>query len=150
MQLAHAVAQDQTVSALRPVFSRSATRFHHPWRMLALLTYAYASGIWQSRSLADIAALDPHLAELCHGEPPSEDVIRRFRNQNSASIRRCLEHLLRLLWCERHNARLADLHPLLIAEILRNARGRLRRANQSDDGNYELHDAKEEEFLKEE
>src|SRR6185503_13308240 len=32
-RLAHSVAQEHTVSALRAVFSFSAKRFHHPWRM---------------------------------------------------------------------------------------------------------------------
>src|ERR1051325_4412568 len=95
LRMAHSVAQEHTVSSLRAVFSISATRFHHPWRMLALLTYAYASGIWQSRAIAEMAALDPNLAALCHGEAPSMEIIRRFRNHNRLAVLRCLEQLLR-------------------------------------------------------
>ena len=132
LRLAQSVAQEHTVSALRPVFSLSAARFHHPWRMLAVLTYAYGSGIWHSQSIAQIAASDPCLFELCHGEPPSAGIIRRFRAQNRIPILRCLELLLRRLWCQHHDLRTAALSPLLIAEILYDARYRLHRAEQRD------------------
>jgi hypothetical protein len=140
VHLAHHFAQEHTLQALRPVFSFSATRFHHPWRMLALLAYAYASGIWSSRAIAEMAAIDPRLADLCHGEPPSENIIQRFRAQNVGPIRRCLEHLLRQIWCERHDTRPADMHPLLIAEIFRDVQRRLRRAEENDDPRQGPHD----------
>lgn len=132
VRLAHAVAQEHTVSTLRPVFSLAASRFHHPWRMLALVTYAYASGIWQARAVAEISQLDPYLFELCHGQPPSDDLIRRFRTHNRIPIVRCLELLLRRVWCQRHESRAAELHPWLAAEIICDARWRLQRAEESD------------------
>lgn len=138
--LAHHFAQECALNSLRPIFSFSATRFHHPRRMLALLAYAYASGIWSSRAIAEMAAIDPRLADLCHGESPSEEVIQRFRAQNAGPLRRCIEHLLRQLWCERHDARPAELHPLLIAEIFRDTRRRVRRAEESDDPRIGPHD----------
>ena len=128
LRLAHSVAQEHTVTSLRAVFSVSATRFHHPWRMLALLTYAYASGIWQSRAITGMAALDPNLAALCHGEAPSMEIIRRFRNHNRLAVLRCLEQLLRRLWCHRFNQKATALRPLLLVEILCDARLRLQRA----------------------
>ena len=132
LRLAHSVAQEHTVSSLRAVFSFSATRFHHPSRLLALLTYAYASGIWQSRAIAELAALDPNLTVLCHGEAPSMEMIRRFRNHNRHAVLRALEQLIRRLWCHRFEQRAAAVSPLLIVEILCDARMRLQRAEQCE------------------
>jgi hypothetical protein len=131
LRLAQGAAQD-IHRTLRAVFSLSARRFHHPWRMLALLTYAFASGIWHSCAIAEVAALDPDLVALCHGEAPSADVIRRFRNQNRMPILSCLELLLRRLWCHRHDQRVTALHSFLSVEILCDARLRLQRAEQSE------------------
>ena len=132
LRLAHSVAQEHTVSSLRAVFSFSATRFHHPWRLLALLGYAYGSGIWQSRAIAEMAALDPNLIALCHGDPPSAEIIRRFRNHNRLAVLRCLEQLLRRLWCHCFDQKVTALHPLLLVEILCDARQRLQRAEQCE------------------
>jgi len=134
LRLALGIAQEHTVSALRPVFSLAASRFHHPWRMLALVTYAYASGIWQSRAVAEIAALDPGLLELCHGAAPSAALIRRFREHNSAPLCRCLEQVLRRVWCARHECRPASLHPLLLVQMVSDARRRVQQAEASDAG----------------
>ena len=132
VRLAHAVAQEHTVSTLRPVFSLNASRFHHPWRMLALLTYAYSSGIWHSRAVAEISTLDPYLSELCGGEAPSPEMIRRFRSHNSFPVVRCLELMLRRVWCQRHVARNTELPAILPTEIICNARWRLQRAEECD------------------
>jgi len=132
LRLASGIAQEHTVSALRPVFSLSATRFHHPWRMLGLLTYGYASGLWHSRAIAEIVALDSRLVELCHGHPPSAELIQRFRIHNRIPILRCLEQLLRTLWCHRRETGTDGLDPRLVAEIVCNAHWRLQRAERSD------------------
>jgi hypothetical protein len=132
-RMAQSIGQEHPPSTVRPVFSLSAARFHHPWRMLALLTYAYASGIWHSRAIAEIAALDPYLFELCHRQPPSAEIIRRFHHHNRIPILRCLEELLRRLWCQRDESGLSVSRALLTAEIFCDARWRLQRVEQSDD-----------------
>jgi hypothetical protein len=132
LQLADGVAHEHTASNLRPVVSMPSQRFDHPRLMLALLTYAFASGLWHSRAIAQAATLDPGLIALCHGEPPSAEIIRRFRNQNRMSILRCLELLLRRLWCHHHEQRTAAFHVLLPVEILCDAQVRLQRAERSE------------------
>ena len=132
LRLAHSVAQENTVSGLQAVFSLSAKRFHHPSRLLALLTYAYASGIWHSRAIAELAALDPNLMVLCHGEAPSMELIRRFRNHNRQAILRSLEQLVRRIWFHRFDQRCTSVPPLLVVEILCDARSRLQRAEQCE------------------
>ena len=132
LRLAHSVAQEHTVTTLRAVFSFSAKRFHHPWRLLALLTYAYASGIWHSRAIAELATLDPNLIRLCHGEAPSMDLIRRFRNHNRQAVFRSVEQLIRRVWSHRFDRRVTAVPQLLIVEILCDAHLRLRRAEQSE------------------
>jgi hypothetical protein len=132
VRLAHVVAQEHTVSTLRPVFSLTASRFHHPWKMLALLTYAYSSGIWHSRAVTEISMLDPYLSELCAGEAPSPEMIRRFRAHNNFPLVRCLELSLRRIWCQRNVPRNTELPSILPTEIICNARWRLQRAEESD------------------
>ena len=132
LRLANGVAQEHTAGALQPVFSMNARRFHHPWRMLTLLGYALASGIWHPRAIAEMASLDPSLVALFHGEAPSPEMIRRFRNQNRLPVLRCLEQILRRLWCHQHDQRVALVPPLLTVEILCDARARLQRAERSE------------------
>ena len=131
--LARSTAQDNSLDVLYPVFALSARRFHHPWRMLALVLYAYGSGVWDAHDLAALAARDPYLLELCRGEAPSGDMLRRFRNQNRAVVLASLEKLLRRVWCHRHAPHSSALPPLLTVEILCNARTRLQRAVRGDE-----------------
>jgi len=138
LRLAQAIAQDNNVEALHPVFSQSAKRFQHPWRMLALLLYAYGSGIWDSRGVAEIAARDPLLIELCRGESPGAEMVRRFRNQNRAVVVRGLEEIVRRAWCHRHPPSLAKTMQLLPIEILCDARARFQRASRCDDAEESL------------
>lgn len=132
LQMAQGVAQEHTATSLRPVFSFTARRFHHPWRMLALLTYGLGSGIWHSRALAEIAALDPELSALCHGETPSTEIIRQFREQNRKAIVHCLELLLRRVWLHRYGQRAMGAHAFLMVEIVSEARKRLQRSEASE------------------
>lgn len=133
LQLARAVAQDNSVDALHPVFALSARRFHHPWQMLALVLYAYGSGVWDSHDLAALTAQDPYLLELCRGEAPSGDMLRRFQNRNRAVVIVSLEKMLRRIWCRRHAPGRTALPPLLTVEILCDARSRLQRAGRCDE-----------------
>lgn len=132
LRVAQGIAQANSVETLRPVFSFRATRFHHPWRMLALHTYAYGSSLWDARAIAKAAACDADLRELCRNDAPSADMVRRFRNHNRTAVLRCVEELLRHAWCHRHDQRTTAAHPLLTVEILCEARARLHRAERCD------------------
>jgi len=140
LRLAQGVAQEHAPATLHPVFSFTARRFHPPWQMLSLLSYSLASGIWHSRATAEIAALDPDLFALCHGEAPSAEVIRQFRGQNQTAIVQCLELLLRRVWLHRHGQGAVARHAFLMAEILSEARTRLRRAEESEAGDIDFAD----------
>jgi hypothetical protein len=133
LQLAHTVAQDNSGDALHPVFALSARRFHHPWRMLALVLYGYGSGVWNASDLATLTSQDPYLLELCRGEAPSGDMLRRFRNQNRSAVIGSLEKMLRRAWCHRHDHRASALPPFLIMEIHDDAQSRLQRATRCDE-----------------
>lgn len=132
LQLAQSAAQENSGDNLRPVFAFSSRRFHHPGRMLTLVLYAYGSGVWDTRDLAALAAQDPYLLELCRGEAPSGDMLRRFRNQNRAVVMQSLEKMIRLVWCHRRGQRSSAVPPLLIVEILSDARSRLQRSIRCD------------------
>jgi hypothetical protein len=121
------IAQETDLEAVRPVFSVSASRFQHPWRMLTLMSYGCALGLSEDRALAALAEVEPDLRELCRGEAPSVGSIRRFRNQNRNVITGCVGKLLRHVWCHHHGMEKAALNPLLAVEILCEARARIQR-----------------------
>ena len=95
--------------------------------MLTLVSYACALGRSDARALAALAEVEPDLRELCRGEAPSPGAIRRFRNQNRNVITGCVGKLFRHVWCHHHGLEKAALNPLLVVEILCEARTRIQR-----------------------
>jgi hypothetical protein len=119
------LAQETDIGAVQPIFSPSARRFQHPWRMLTLVTYACAVGVTEDSAIAALAAVEPDLYELCRGDAPSASAVRRFRNQNRNVITGCLGKLLRHVWFHQNAPDKAALNPLLAIEILCEARSRV-------------------------
>ena len=132
LALAQNAAQTQGAELLRPVFSLTSTRFYHPWRMLALLTYAYGRGLWSSEEIAHAAFWDDALRELCRGVPPSSDLIRRFRERNRAVLQRCLDRIIRGACGWGREGRETPAHPRLAVEVLCDVHRRLHRAERRD------------------
>jgi hypothetical protein len=143
--LARAARQSaQSSSAtLHPVFSFDSKRLFHPWRMLALLGYAYATGVFSSRAIAELADCDEVYRDLCGPSRPTADLLRRFRNYNRFAVQRCVEKLILVAWKARAQSASGSLGgesipPLLIIEILCEAQTRLQRAHQSDAATGEM------------
>ena len=132
LALAQSAAQTQGAETVRPVFSLASDRFHHPWRMLALLTYAYGRGLWSSEEIARAAYWDYALRELCRGVPPSSVLIRRFREHNRAVLQRCLDRIIRTAWGRSHQGEDTATHPWLVVEVLCDVHRRLHRAERGD------------------
>jgi hypothetical protein len=132
LQMAQRAAQEHTVSTLRPVFVLTPPQFHHPWRLLSLLTFAYGCGVLHSDDVFELAALSPQFFELLHGRTPNPEVISRFREQNMSPLTGCLESLLRKAWREQFGSGPGALHPLLEAEIVVSASSRIQRARAMD------------------
>ena len=95
--------------------------------MLTLVTFAAAIGVSEDRAASSLAAVEPELRELCRGEAPSAAAIRGFRNWNRNIITTCLGKLLRHAWCHQHRQEKGALTPLLVIEILCEARTRVHR-----------------------
>ena len=132
LALAQSAAQTQGAELLRPVFSLTSTRCYHPWRMLALLTYAYGRGLWSSEEIAQAAFWDDALRELCRGVPPSSDLIRRFREHNRADLQRCLDRIIRGACAWNCDGQDTTAHPRLAVEVLCDVHRRLHRAERRD------------------
>lgn len=132
LAMAQSAAQTEDAEILRPVFSLTSDRFLHPWRMLALLTYAYGRGLWSSEEIARAAYWDDALRELCRGVPPSSVLIRRFREHNRAVLQRCLDRIIRGACAWDHDGQDAKAHPCLTVEVLCDVQRRLHRAERRD------------------
>ena len=100
--------------------------------MLAVQTYALGSGVCGAQAIVEEVGIDAGLRELCRGDTPSIEFLRRFRNHNRTAVLRCVEDLLRHAWCHHYGQREAAAHRWLAVEILCEARARLHRAERCD------------------
>jgi hypothetical protein len=73
-----------------------------PRLMLALLTYAYATGFYASRTIADQISVNPTLQYFCARKRPPAPVLRRFRRQHRETLARCLELVGFVAWRIQH------------------------------------------------
>lgn len=92
----HAV-ETLSYGRLQPVASPTAGVAYQPKTLLALLTYAYALGIYASSDVEAMMRADVNFRHLCAGEFPHWKVLRRFRRANSDAIRTCLEATLKII-----------------------------------------------------
>ena len=59
-------------------------------RLLALLTFCYAAGIYGSQEIESAAQHEPVVRSLCDDSAPNWSVLWRFRNANRPWIEECL------------------------------------------------------------
>jgi hypothetical protein len=76
----------------------------YPRRLLGLMTYAYATGRYDSHEIAEDPGASPRLAERLAPNPPDWDCLRRFRRLHRPRLQRCLEEVCRIAWCHHHAA----------------------------------------------
>jgi hypothetical protein len=79
---------------LQPVESPSAPLAYQPRTLLALLTYAYALGIYASADIERMMRRDANFRELSGNEFAGWRMLKHFRRANLDSIRTCLERTL--------------------------------------------------------
>jgi hypothetical protein len=82
---------------LQPIASATAGVAYQPKTLLALLTYAYALGIYASSDVEAMMRGDANFRQLCAGEFPHWKVLRRFRRANFDAVRSCLEATLKII-----------------------------------------------------
>jgi hypothetical protein len=83
--------------SLQPVANRAAGIAYQPRTLLALLTYAYALGIYASSDIEGMMRADRNFRDLCAGEFPRWQLLRRFRRANADAIRGCLEETFKII-----------------------------------------------------
>lgn len=86
-----------TCGALQPIARPDAGVAYHPRTLLALLTYAYALGVYASSEVEAMMRADANFRRLCGGEFPHEHALKRFRRANADAIRNCLEQTLKII-----------------------------------------------------
>jgi transposase len=68
---------------------------YQPKRMLCLLAFAYATGIYAAEELESGCFSDPFLRYICEGEPPRAREISRFRRANRYLLKWIIAQLFR-------------------------------------------------------
>jgi len=64
-------------------------------KMLVLITYCYATGVYDSAEIAACIPRDAVLREICAGTRPTAESVRQFRWTHSEVIIRALSRVLR-------------------------------------------------------
>jgi transposase-like protein DUF772 len=68
---------------------------YKPRRMLGMLTYAYATGLFGSEEIVRNCYEDEHLRSFCQQESPTAISIKRFRRENRGLLKWCLQQLFK-------------------------------------------------------
>jgi hypothetical protein len=79
-------------------------------RLLLLLTYCYAAGIYSSEDIEQQLQREPSIRQLCPGNAPDAAKIRRFRRTHRAEVDYCLGAVLGFV-LRRERSRLRDQRP---------------------------------------
>ena len=88
------LARAEDPSGLHPAFSFEETRLYSPWMMLALVTYAFAVGIYGSEQIAGLAREEEELRRLCQDLFPNAEVVKCFRERNRLAIQDFLARVI--------------------------------------------------------
>ena len=114
-----------------------------PQRLLAILTYSYAAGIYASQAIEWSCHHDPIVRTLCGGPPPDWSAVWRFRNANRPWVEECLARLYDAA-CRGVPAGkqpsfgagpISEVAPS--SELIEFARQKVRRASRTDSALYE-------------
>ena len=68
---------------------------YQPRSMLSLLTYAYATGVYESDEIVRACYEDEAFRSLCENGVPTTNAIGRFRRENRGLLKWALEQLLK-------------------------------------------------------
>lgn len=79
-----------------------------PQMMLTLVTYAYASSLYESRDIESAIPTDATIRYICAGSRPDQFAIRNFRRRNREAIRQCLVYVLKQCWARKFDRGEAD------------------------------------------
>jgi hypothetical protein len=103
-----------------------------PGMMFRLLTFAYASRVFESDEIIRLSYSDAAFRVLCEGEPPTAQQLRSFRRTHRASLERILARVLLRAIQKRFELEAASLEPGLEEDLLDRATERLNIARHMD------------------
>src|SRR6185436_4960964 len=66
---------------------------YRPKMMLTLLTYAYATKVYDSESIVRHCDSDKIYRAICENDPPRPNAVSRFRRENRSLLKWCLVQL---------------------------------------------------------
>src|SRR5437867_859350 len=75
----------------------------HPRELFCLLTYAYATGLFESEEIVSQSIREPALRRLLRDYSPSVKEIRRFRKENRGLLRWALTQVMKRAIRERYD-----------------------------------------------
>lgn len=114
-ELAHLILEAVELCDLRVARCNvrgSGSEQYPPTMMLALLIYAYATGLFSSRRIERGTYESAAVRYLCANHHPDHDTIAKFRRENEGLFRSCFNQVLMLareagvLVCLAHNCRM--------------------------------------------
>jgi hypothetical protein len=109
---------------------------HHPadWqvRMLALLSFAYATGVFSGEEIAERCHRDSMFQSLCGGVPPFAEEVWSFRRANRGLLREILARVFQHAVAERFGLEASLLPPELEQDLRERACERLDLARHMD------------------
>src|SRR2546423_7637284 len=98
-ELAHLILEAVELCDLRGArlnVRGSGSEQYPPTMMLALLIYAYATGLFSSRRIERATYESVAVRYLCANHHPDHDTIAKFRRENEALFRSCFSEVLLL------------------------------------------------------
>jgi hypothetical protein len=84
------------------------SREFRPQMLLTLLTYSYASGLYESEEIEARIYSDPTLRYLAARTFPDRRTLRRFRRRQRPLIKQCLIHVFKEAWKQQGGAGLEE------------------------------------------
>jgi hypothetical protein len=66
-----------------------------PRALLTVLSYSYATGIYESEEISRLCGTDPALRAMCGPQPPSTRAFERFRRENRGLLKWLLVQILK-------------------------------------------------------
>jgi len=103
-----------------------------PRQLLCVLTWSYATGVFESKEVVEACGQEPALRRLCEEHLPGEDALERFRKWNRGLLRWSLFQLYRRAYRVKFNIGSGWFPPGLNRQLVDAARMRMDIARQMD------------------
>jgi len=105
-------------------------------RMFALLSFAYATGVFSGEEIAEKCHRDATFHSICDGAPPFPEEVGNFRRANRARLREILTRVFLHAVAERFDLEAVLMPPELEQDLRDRACERLDLARHMDTGAY--------------